>query len=182
MIGRTLSHYRIVEKLGEGGMGEVYVADDTKLDRKVALKVLPPEMASSERRARFEREAKAVAALNHPNIVHVYSVEEEAGVSFLTMELVRGKTLAELLPAGGFPMSRFFEIAIPLSDAVASAHARGITHRDLKPENVMESDEGRVKVLDFGLAEMKPGFGFSGIGSPSELPTGTQKNRNITPL
>ncbi|HLE72464.1 MAG TPA: protein kinase, partial [Vicinamibacteria bacterium] len=179
MIGRTLSHYRIVEKLGQGGMGEVYLAEDTKLDRKVALKVLPPEMASLERRARFEREAKAIAALNHPNIVHVYSVEEEAGVSFLTMELVRGKTLAELLPAGGFPMSRFFEIAIPLSDAVASAHARGITHRDLKPENVMESDEGRVKVLDFGLAKLKPGFGFSGSGSPSELPTGTEEGRIV---
>ena len=126
MIGRTLSHYRIVEKLGEGGMGEVYLAEDTKLDRKVALKVLPPELAeSAERRARFEREAKAIAALNHPNIVHVYSVEEEAGVSFLTMELVRGKTLAELLPQRGFSLAKFFEIAIPLSDAVASAHARG---------------------------------------------------------
>src|SRR3990172_3872347 len=179
MIGRELAHYRIVEKLGEGGMGEVYLAEDTKLDRKVALKILPPEMASFERRTRFEREAKAIAALNHPNIVHVYSVEEEGGVCFLTMELVRGKTLAELLPAGGFPMSRFFEIAIPLSDAVASAHARGITHRDLKPENVMESDEGRVKVLDFGLAKMKPGFGFSGSGSLSELPTGTEEGRIV---
>src|SRR3990172_915420 len=179
MIGRELAHYRIVEKLGEGGMGEVYLAEDTKLDRKVALKVLPPEMASFERRARFEREAKAIAALNHPNIVHVYSVEEEGGVSFLTMELVRGKTLAELLPAGGFPLVRFLEIAIPLSDAVASAHARGITHRDLKPENVLESDEGRVKVLDFGLAKMKPGFGFSGSGSPSELPTGTEEGRIV---
>src|SRR3989304_10254476 len=137
MIGRTLSHHRIVEKLGQGGMGEVYLAEDTKLDRKVALKVLPPEMASLERRARFEREAKAIAALNHPNIVHVYSVEEEAVVSFLTMALVRGKTLAELLPAGGFPMSRFFEIALPVSDAAASAPPRGITHRDLKPAERM---------------------------------------------
>src|SRR3990172_5687062 len=129
MIGRTLSHYRIVEKLGEGGMGEVYVADDTKLDRKVALKVLPPEMASSERRARFEREAKAVAALNHPNIVHVYSVEEEGGVSFLTMELVRGKTLAEILPHHCFSLYKFLEIAIPLADAGGSARGRGITPR-----------------------------------------------------
>src|SRR3972149_3421083 len=153
MIGRTLSHYRIVEKLGQGGMGEVYLAEDTKLDRKVALKVLPPEMASFEHRARFEREAKAVAALNHPNIVPVYAVEEEAGVSFLTMELVRGKTLAELLPAGGFPMSRFFEIAIPLSDAVASAHARGITHRDLNARDAMEGGEGAAAVDSAGSGE-----------------------------
>ena len=136
MIGRTLAHYRILEKIGSGGMGEVYLAEDTKLDRKVALKVLPPELAESEeRRARFKREAKAVAALNHPNIVTVHSVEEDDGVHFITMELVKGKTLAELLPKTGFPLSRFFDIAIPLANAVAAAHQEGITHRDLKPDN-----------------------------------------------
>ena len=104
MIGTTLAHYKILEKIGSGGMGEVYLAEDTKLDRKVALKVLPLELAESEeRRARFTREAKAIAALNHPNIVTVYSVEEEDGVHFLTMELVRGKTLSELLPRSGSP-------------------------------------------------------------------------------
>jgi serine/threonine protein kinase len=103
MIGRTLSHYKVLEPLGSGGMGDVYLAEDTKLDRKVALKVLPPELADSEeRRARFQREAKAIAALNHPNIVHVYSVEEADGIHFITMELVKGKTLTELRgrPAG----------------------------------------------------------------------------------
>jgi len=153
MIGRTLSHYRILHKLGSGGMGDVYLAEDTRLSRKIALKVLPPEMASSERRHRFEREAKAVAALNHPNIVHLYSVEEAEGVNFITMELVRGRTLRELLPRNGFALSKFFDLAIPLAGAVAAAHEEGITHRDLKPENVMLTDDGRVKVLDFGLAK-----------------------------
>ena len=169
MIGRTLAHYRILEKLGSGGMGEVYVAEDTKLSRKVAFKVLPEEMATGERLSRFEREAKAIAALNHPNIVTVFSVEEAEGVHFITMELVRGKTLAELLPKNGFPLSKFFDIAIPLSDAVAAAHQEGITHRDLKPDNTMVGEDGRVKVLDFGLA--KPAGGFAGTGAVSELPT-----------
>ncbi len=138
MIGQTLSHYRIIEKLGCGGMGEVYIAEDTKLSRKVALKVLPPEMAeNAERRARFEREAKAVAALNHPNIVTIYSVEEAEGVHFITMELVKGKTLTELIPKKGMPLNKFFEIAIPLADAVSAAHEQGIIHRDLKPDNLM---------------------------------------------
>ncbi len=121
-VSETLSHYKILEKLGSGGMGEVYVAEDTKLGRKVALKILPPEMASEERRMRFEREAKAVAALNHPNIVTIYSVEEAEGVHFITMELVKGKTLTELIPKKGLPLNKFFEIAIPLADAVSAAH------------------------------------------------------------
>ena len=169
MIGRTLSHYRILEKLGSGGMGEVYVTDDTKLARKVALKVLPEEMATGERLSRFEREAKAIAAFNHPNIVTVYSVEEAEGVHFITMELVRGKTLSELLPKHGFPLSKFFDIAIPLADAVAAAHQESITHRDLKPDNAMVGEDGRVKVLDFGLA--KPSGGFAATDAASELPT-----------
>lgn len=167
MLGRTLGHYRIREKLGSGGMGDVYAAHDTKLDREVALKVLPPEM-EERGRERFEQEAKAIAALDHPNIVHVYSVEEADGVHFITMQLVRGKTLTELLPASGFPLAKFFEIAIPLVDAVASAHREGITHRDLKPDNVMVSDDGRVKVLDFGLAKVKQQL--TGLVD-SELPT-----------
>lgn len=139
-------------------MGDVYVAEDTKLSREVALKVLPPEVASDERRKRFEREAKAVAALNHPNIVHVYSVEEAEGIHFITMELVRGKNLSVLLPDRGFSLKEFFEIAIPLADAVAAAHQAGITHRDLKPDNVMLNEQGGVKILDFGLAKPAPAF------------------------
>ncbi len=170
MIGTTLSHYKVLEKLGSGGMGDVYVAEDTELGRKVALKVLPAEMAASEeRRARFKREARAIAALNHPNIVTVHSVEEADGVHFMTMELVRGKTLSELQPKNGFALSKFLEISIPLADAVAAAHQEGITHRDLKPDNVMQSDDGRVKVLDFGLA--KPKAGLAADASDSALPT-----------
>ncbi len=143
MTGRVLAHYKILEKLGSGGMGDVYIAEDTKLSRQVALKVLPPEMAShGERRMRFEREAKAVAALNHPNIVTVFSVEEAEGTHFITMELVKGKTLSELIPKKGLPLNKFFEIAIPLADAVSAAHEQGITHRDLKPDNLMVSDAG----------------------------------------
>ncbi len=169
MIGRTLSHYKILQKLGSGGMGDVYLAKDVQLDREVALKVLPPDLAENEeRRSRFQREAKAVAALNHPHIVTVHSVEEAEGVHFITMELVRGKTLSEVIPRKGLSLAKFFEIAIPLADAVAAAHEKGILHRDLKPDNLMLSDEGRLKILDFGLAKLKPEAGVSGI---SEQPT-----------
>ena len=178
MVSQTLAHYKILEKIGSGGMGEVYVAEDTKLDRKIALKVLPPEMAESEeRRSRFKREAKAIAALNHPNIVTVHSVEEADGVHFITMELVKGKTLTELLPKHGFPLNRFFDIAIPFADAVAAAHQEGITHRDLKPDNAMVSDDGRVKVLDFGLA--KPTSGFAGGDADSALPTAAKTAEGV---
>ena len=155
MVGERLSHYRIVAKLGSGGMGEVYLAEDTKLDRRVALKVLPPDAAEEPARLeRFKREAKAVAALNHPNIVTIHSVEEADGRHFLTMELVEGRTLDQLIPGGGMTLDRFFEVAIPLSDALAAAHERGITHRDLKPANVMVTEDRRVKILDFGLARL----------------------------
>ena len=155
MVGTTLSHYRVLELLGRGGMGEVYAAEDLKLRRRVALKVLPAEMAASpERRRRFEREAQAVAALNHPGIVTIYSVEHEGGTSFLTMELVEGRTLEQAVPAGGLPIGDFLRIAIQLADALHAAHDRGILHRDLKPGNVMVTKDGRVKVLDFGLAKL----------------------------
>jgi Tol biopolymer transport system component len=140
-------------------MGDVYLAEDITLDRQIALKVLPPDLAHDiERRARFAREAKALAALNHPNIVTVHSVEEAGGVHFITMELVKGPTLAAMLPKKGFSLGKFFEIAIPLVDALAAAHQQGIAHRDLKPANIMVSESGRVKVLDFGLAQAE----FSG--------------------
>ncbi|MCG6950690.1 MAG: serine/threonine protein kinase, partial [Acidobacteria bacterium] len=156
MIGNNLAHYRIVGGLGKGGMGEVYLAEDTRLNRRVALKVLPSEMAADpERRARFEREAQAVAALNHPNIVTIHSVEEADGVHFITMELVEGQTLSKLLPKNGFGLRELLEIAIPLADAVSSAHRSGITHRDLKPDNIMVDGEGRLRILDFGLAKTR---------------------------
>ena len=157
MVSQTLAHYKVIAPLGKGGMGEVYLAEDKKLDRKVALKVLPAEMAADpERLARFQREARAVAALNHPNIVTIYSVEEADGVHFLTMELVEGRPLTDTLREEGLSLSEFLEIAIPLSEAFAAAHAKGITHRDIKPPNVMITSDGRIKVLDFGLAKMAP--------------------------
>ncbi|HVS13271.1 MAG TPA: protein kinase [Thermoanaerobaculia bacterium] len=155
MIGETLSHYRIDAKLGEGGMGEVYAAEDIQLGRRVALKVLPEQMEDKpERLQRFRREAKAVAALNHPNIVTLYSVEEVDGRTFLTMELVQGEPLTHVVRPGGLPLARFLEIALQLADALIAAHDRGITHRDLKPANVMMGADGRLKVLDFGLAKL----------------------------
>ena len=154
-VGSVLGHYHVVRTLGRGGMGAVYEANDTRLNRQVALKVLPARMASNpEWFKRFEREAQAVAALNHPNIVTIHSVEEADDVHFIILELVGGKTLDELIPDDGLPLDQFFDIAIPLTDAIAAAHKRGIAHRDLKPSNVMVDDEGRVKVLDFGIAKL----------------------------
>ena len=158
--GTQLATYKIVELLASGGMGQVYVAEDTRLERRIALKVLPADMARDpERLERFEREAKVVASLNHPNIVTIHSVEDIDGpdgekLHFLTMELVEGHTLDKVIPHGGLPIGRFFDIAVPLADAVGGAHQNGITHRDLKPGNVMVTADGRIKVLDFGLAKL----------------------------
>ena len=152
--GSRLGTYEIQLPLGAGGMGEVYRATDTKLGRGVALKVLPAEMAhDAERLGRFRREAKTLAQLDHPNIVTIYSVEECDGVHFLTMQLVDGQPLDRLIPQDGLPIERIVEIGSALADALAAAHEKGIVHRDLKPANVMVSHEGRVKVLDFGLAK-----------------------------
>jgi len=152
--GAKLGQYGIVALVGAGGMGEVYRATDAKLGREVALKVLPAEVAHDrERLARFEREARAIAALNHPHIVTIFSVEELEGIHFLTMELVEGQALDRLIPPGGLPVEQIIEIASALAEALAAAHEKGIVHRDLKPANVMVSSDGRVKVLDFGLAK-----------------------------
>jgi len=175
MIGKQLTHLRITAKLGEGGMGEVYRAEDSRLKRDVAVKVLPAETAATpERLERFQREAEAVAAINHPNIVTIHAVEratiEETGetVHFIVMELVEGATLDRLLTETGVPLEKLFDIAVPLADALTAAHERGITHRDLKPANVMVSSEGRVKVLDFGLAKAQQ---ESAGPESSQLPT-----------
>jgi serine/threonine protein kinase/tetratricopeptide (TPR) repeat protein len=152
--GDKLGAYEIIAHLGAGGMGEVYCARDPRLGRDVAVKVLPQNMASDpERMARFQREARAVAALNHPHIVTIFSVEEAAGNQFLTMELVEGQPLDRVISAGGLPAEQIVEIAAALAGALDAAHEKGIVHRDLKPANVMFTKDGRVKVLDFGLAK-----------------------------
>jgi Tol biopolymer transport system component len=159
--GTRLGACEIVTLLGSGGMGEVYQAQDLRLHRSVAIKILPEHLANDpERRVRFEHEAQSVAALNHPNIVTIHSVEQADGLLFLTMEFVEGRPLSDLIPRGGFSLVRLLALAIPLADAVSAAHLKGITHRDLKPANVMVTDDGRVKILDFGLAKLveQPGF------------------------
>jgi len=151
----VLGNYRLLEKLGEGGMGVVWKARDLKLDRDVAVKFLPGGAVDNpERRAFFEREAKAVAALSHPNIVTIFAVGEAEGTIFFTMELVDGQPLSKIIEPGGVSLDRFLELALPLTGAVAAAHARGIIHRDLKPQNIMIDTTGTLKILDFGLARI----------------------------
>jgi Tol biopolymer transport system component/predicted Ser/Thr protein kinase len=155
MVGKTISHYRILDKLGEGGMGVVYKARDTHLDRFVAVKVLPPErVADPDRKRRFVQEAKAASALNHPNIITIYDIDSAEGVDFIAMELVEGRTLDEMIRRKGLPVGECLHCAVEIAGALAAAHAAGIVHRDLKPSNIMVSREGRVKVLDFGLAKL----------------------------
>src|SRR5262245_20857588 len=150
-----LGPYEIIALLGAGGMGEVYRARDPRLKRDIAIKVLTRDLASSpERLARFEREATTVAGLNHPNIVVLHSIEEAAGTRFLTMELVDGRSLVDIVRPGGLPLEELLDVAIPLVDALIAAHQKNIVHRDLKPANVMVTREGRVKVLDFGVAKL----------------------------
>jgi len=156
--GDRIAQYVLVERAGEGGMGVVWKATDTRLDRTVALKLLPDELATDpDRLFRFDREARALALLKHPNIVTVYSIEEDQGRHFFTMEFVEGLSLAERVLHGGLPLGTFFALAIQLADAVRAAHACGITHRDLKPGNIMITSADVLKVLDFGLARVDPG-------------------------
>ena len=170
LVGRTLGHYEILDILGKGGMGVVYLAEDQRLRRKVALKLLPPGMsADPERLKRFQREAKTVASLTHPNVVTLHSVEEADGYHFLTMELVEGRTLNDEIPPGGLPIRRALDIAGALAGALAAAHERGVLHRDLKPANIMVGPRGWVKVLDFGLAKLRPQDEATWIGGKSSL-------------
>jgi serine/threonine-protein kinase len=155
MIGRTVSHYTVLEKLGAGGMGEIYKAQDTRLTRFVAIKVLSTANAGDvERRRRFVQEAQAASALNHPNIITIHDVVSTDGVEFMVMEFVSGVTLDDLIPKHGLNVQKSLDIAVQIADALQTAHAAGIVHRDLKPANVMVTGTGLVKVLDFGIAKL----------------------------
>ena len=155
MVGSRLRQYVIAYKLGEGGMGVVWKARDTTLDRDVALKVLPADGAASEtRRERFFREARAASALNHPNIITVYEINSDGNTDFIAMELVEGETLSARIARAPMPLDEVVAIARQMAEAVARAHRAGIVHRDLKPGNVMINQDGLVKVLDFGLAKV----------------------------
>src|SRR5215510_13047545 len=167
-IGQQLGSYEITALLGKGGMGEVYRARDTKLKRDVAIKTLPQEFTSdADRLARFQREAKLLASLNHPNIGAIYGLEEFNGAPFLILELVEGETLAERLKRGPIVAEESLKIAVDIADALEEAHEKGVIHRDLKPGNIKITPEAKVKVLDFGLAKALEGNEASAVLSNS---------------
>jgi serine/threonine-protein kinase len=166
MIGKTISHYRITEKLGEGGMGVVYKAEDTKLDREVALKFLSSDMTrDTSATERFVQEAKAAAALNHPNICTVFEIDEAAGRTFIAMECVEGGNLRAKIKAGAFELNEALDVAVQVAEGLAAAHESGIVHRDVKPANIVVTPKGRAKIMDFGLVRMAGGAQLTRIGT-----------------
>jgi len=178
--GSSLKHYKILARLGEGGMGEVYRAEDTRLGRDVALKVLPRDFARDEERVkRFEQEARAASAINHPGIATVYDFDHEGETTFLTMELVEGRNLKQLLHQGFLPLSQLLDCLAQVGEALSAAHRKGVIHRDLKPENVMAADSGFYKILDFGLARMGPREEPS-VSGPDGLTQAATIDRGLT--
>ena len=165
MIGKTISHYKIIEKLGEGGMGMVYLAEDTKLKRQVALKFLSSKSVSGkEEKSRFNREAQAAAALNHPNIATIFEIDEHEGDMFIAMEYVEGQNLKQLVESGPLKLREVIRIASQIADGLYAAHARNIVHRDISPQNLLISYQGEVKISDFGISKASSEPSFTQVG------------------